>query len=35
MTWKAEKYVTLLKSLEKSFASSDPSYHMIYLTSLE
>ena len=35
MTQKAERYVTLWKSLGKSFAGSDPSYNMIYLTWLE
>ena len=34
-TKKAERYATLWKSLGKSFAGSDPSYNMIYLTWLE
>ena len=32
MTQKAERYATLWESLGKSFAGSDTSYNMIYLT---
>ena len=35
MTQKAESYVILWKSQEKSFAGCDSSYSMIYLTWLE
>ena len=35
MTRKAERYVTLWKILAKSFAGSDSSYNMTYLTWLE
>ena len=35
ITKTAERYVTLWKSLGKSFAGSEPSYNMIYLTWLE
>ena len=35
MTQKAEKYLTLWKSLKKNFAGFDPSYYMIYVTWFE
>ena len=35
MTQKAERYLLLWKSQGKSFAGSDPSYNMIYLTWVE